>query len=185
MELTNIKRITMVMLATLILCFSVGAQVLNEGDLLKNPPELLNSNQLSNGNDAFIQQLGNENHLDLLQIQQGAEGNLAKVLQSGQHNRAIISQMGQGNQLALIQQGDLNSYELRNAGSNNQVVAIQQGDGNIIHQEIIESHHIYSEMIQIGNQNEIITVLEGVNNTSFKIRQVGNGLTAIIRESGN
>ena len=166
------------------LVFSMSAQVLNEGDLLKDPSDLLDDVFLENGNGAYLQQFGNGNETELLQLQNGLEGNLAKILQSGDFNLALISQDGRSNQLALIQKGDLNLYELVNTGVGNQVVAIQQGNGNTIHQEIIQSNQIYSEMIQIGNDNEITTIIEGLNNRNFSIKQVGDGLKAVIIESG-
>ncbi len=185
MKLTNTRYIVAVTAFLCLLAFSVQAQLLSEQDLLLQPSELLNDSYSDNGNGAYIQQIGESNELELLQSQEGIEGNLARVLQSGDLNRALISQDGTGNQLALIQQGDLNSYELRNTGTGNRLVGIQQGDGNLILQQLIQSNQIYSEMVQIGNDNEIITIIEGLNNREFKIRQIGDGLKVIIRESGN
>lgn len=183
-KLTHIKRIATAVAFLFLLVFSVEAQLLHEQDLLLQPTELLESNYSETGNGAYIQQIGEANELELLQTQNGNIGNLAKTLQSGDWNVAVITQNGQNNQLALFQQGDLNLYELINTGEGNRLVAIQQGSRNTISQELIQSNQIYSEMIQIGNDNEIQTVIEGVNNSEFKVRQIGNGLKVIIRESG-
>lgn len=163
--------------------YGLQAQVLTEQDLLLQPNELLNAGYSSNGNDAAINQMGNDNQLDLLQEQAAAEGNLARVLQSGEANIAIVTQTGGGNQLALIQQGNSNLYELFVEGFDNQLVAVQDGQGNSIVQSFISSDHNYSEMIQIGNNNEIITVLEGIQGQEFIIRQVGDGLRATITQT--
>ncbi|MEZ4953434.1 MAG: hypothetical protein R2825_07645 [Saprospiraceae bacterium] len=167
-----------------LLAFTVEAQLLHEQDLLLQPAELLDINLSETGNDAFIQQIGNSNELELIQVQNGNFGNLTRALQSGDWNIALITQDGQNNQLALIQQGDLNLFELINTGEGNKLVTIQQGSGNTVNQELIQSNQIYSEMIQIGNDNEIQTVIEAVNNSEFKVRQIGNGLKVIIRETG-
>lgn len=167
-----------------LLALSVEAQLLHEQVLLLQPTELLNPNFSETGNDAFIQQIGNSNELELIQVQNGSFGNMTRALQSGDWNVALITQDGQNNQLALIQQGELNLYELINTGEGNRLVGLQQGNGNAIIQELIQSNQIYSEMIQIGNDNEIQTVIEGVNNSELKVRQIGNGLKVVIRESG-
>ena len=186
MKLINPRYIVAIMAFLGLLSYSAKAQLLNERDLLLQPTELLNESYTGNAHGAYIQQIGEGNELELLQLQQGMEGNLARVLQSGDANKAIIAQSGSGNQLALIQQGDLNIYELSNlGGAGNRLVGIQQGNGNLIHQELIQSNQIYSEMVQIGNNNEIITIIEGLNNREFKIRQIGDGLKVTIRESGN
>lgn len=183
-KLTHIKRIAMAIVFLFLLAFTVEAQLLHEQDLLLQPAELLDINLSETGNDAFIQQIGNSNELELIQVQNGNFGNLTRALQSGDWNIALITQDGQNNQLSLIQQGDLNLFELINTGEGNKLVTIQQGSGNTISQELIQSNQIYSEMIQIGNDNEIQTVIEAVNNSEFKVRQIGNGLKVIIRETG-
>lgn len=161
----------------------LGAQVLTEQDLLLQPNELLNAEYSGNGNDATINQTGNRNEVDLLQMQEAAEGNLARVLQDGRRNFAIITQVGAANQLALIQNGNRNMYELYVEGTGNQMVAIQDGRRNSIIQSIENSSNIYSEMVQIGNDNEIITVIEGIQGQEFIIRQIGDGLKAEITQS--
>ncbi|HFA47588.1 MAG TPA: hypothetical protein ENJ95_01065 [Bacteroidetes bacterium] len=184
MKLAIIKAFVSLVFACLS-AFSLEAQLLNEQDLLLQPTELLNPQYAGNGNAAYIQQVGTGNDVELLQSQEMTDGNLAKVLQSGDWNIAIISQAGGANQLALIQRGDLNYYELNLNSSGNRVVAIQDGSNNRIVQELMNNNQIYSEMIQIGNDNEITTVIEGFGNSEFKVRQIGNGLKVIIRESGN
>jgi hypothetical protein len=163
---------------------TLNAQQLHEADLLLQPTELLNNAVWGNGNDAYIDQVGAGNEVELLQNQQGAPlGNLAKVLQSGDWNMAIITQTEGGNQLALIQRGDANYYELLNQGFGNQLVTIQDGANNQIIQKLIDSNQITGELMQIGNNNEIISVLEGIQDSNYSIRQIGEGLKIIVKQS--
>jgi len=166
-----------------LLTFDSFGQLLNQQSLLLQPNDLLDAEYSQNGNDASINQMGNQNELEFVQIQEAAEGNLARVMQSGQYNYAIISQTGGGNQLALLQNGEHNCYILNVEGTGNQLIAIQDGQRNVINQSIINSDNIRSEMIQIGNDNEINTILEGIQGQEFIIRQIGDGLRATITQS--
>ncbi len=163
----------------------LSAQLLNETDLLLQPTEQLNQNTTRGGSDAYIQQIGSNNELQLMQQQEGIEGNLARVLQAGEWNLAIISQTQTGNKLALIQKGTNNYYELVNSGFENELVNIQNGQNNRIVQQLVNSNQITSELVQQGNNNEIIQILENVNAQSFSIRQVGDGLKVTITRIGN
>ncbi|MEZ4961723.1 MAG: hypothetical protein R2830_17975 [Saprospiraceae bacterium] len=183
MLFAQVKHIKLVALLSLFVG-SIYAQSLQEADLLLQPGELLNSQNWGNGNDAYIDQVGGANEVELIQTQQGAPiGNLARVLQSGNWNVAVISQNENGNQLALIQRGDGNNYELINQGFGNQLVTIQDGADNHIVQHLIDSNQIQGELIQLGNGNEIISVLEGIQDSNYSIRQIGDGLKVIIRQS--
>jgi hypothetical protein len=162
----------------------LSAQVLNETDLLLQPTELLNLNTSRGGSEAYIKQVGNNNDLRLMQQQEGLEGNLARVLQAGDWNVAIISQTEQGNKLALIQRGTNNYYELVNNGFENELVNIQDGQNNRIVQQLVNANQISGEMVQIGNNNEIIQILENINAHGFTVRQVGDGLKVTITRIG-
>ncbi|MBK9015663.1 MAG: hypothetical protein IPM82_17240 [Saprospiraceae bacterium] len=162
----------------------LSAQVLNEADLLLLPTELLNLSTTGAGSDAYIQQIGSNNDLQLFQQQAGLEGNLARVLQSGDWNVAIIQQTESGNKLALIQKGTKNYYELVGSGTGNELVNIQDGFDNRIIQQFINSNQISSELVQVGNSNEIIQILENVQGQNFTIRQTGDGMKVIIRQTG-
>ncbi len=165
--------------------WSLSAQLLNEQDLLLQPADLLNAPPTGNGNDAYIQQIGTENELNLLQNQDdaAATGNLARILQSGDWNVAVITQTEHGNQLALIQNGTLNNYELTNLGFGNNLVNIQDGEGNRIVQQLVNSNQLNIELMQIGNNNEITQFLEGFQGGNYSIRQIGDGLRVIVRQS--
>ncbi|MCU0348513.1 MAG: hypothetical protein MUC59_16360 [Saprospiraceae bacterium] len=91
----------LVLSAFLLAQLSLSAQLLNEADLLLQPTELLNFNPTRGGSEAYIKQVGSDNELELLQDQAGLEGNLARVLQAGEWNLAIISQTESGNKLAM------------------------------------------------------------------------------------
>ncbi len=162
---------------------SAAAQVANEPDLILQPTELLNQSWNGQGNGAFIEQAGSGNELELLQDQQGAEGHLANAIQSGNWNVAVISQTQQGNRVVFLQSGDLNTLELIMGGSGNSVSAIQEGSGNRIFQQLMNSNQVQGELMQIGNDNEIISVLEGIQTTQYAIRQFGDGLKVIVRQS--
>ncbi len=165
-------------------CHFLSAQVLNEADLLLQPTELLNMSTSGGGSEAYIQQIGSNNELGLFQQQEGLEGNLARVLQSGNWNVAIITQTETGNKLALIQKGTNNYYELVNNGFGNELVSIQDGVDNRIVQQLVNSNQISSELVQVGNTNEIIQILENVQGQSFTIRQIGDGLKVTIHQIG-
>ncbi len=157
---------------------------IDEADLLIQPTELLNLGTTKAGSETYLQQAGDNNYLRVLQQQEGLEGNLARVLQSGNLNVAEILQSESGNKLALIQRGNSNFYELVNYGSDNELVNIQDGSNNRISEQLINSNQIRSELVQIGNNNEIIQVLENVNGQGFSIRQVGDGLKVTVHRVG-
>lgn len=162
----------------------VSAQVLNESDLLLQPTELLNASTHGAGHEAYIQQVGNGNELELFQQQDGLEGNLARVLQSGNWNVAIITQTDQGNKLALIQKGSNNYYELFGTGAENELVNLQNGIDNRIVQQFLNSNQINSELVQVGNSNEITQILENIQGQNFTVRQIGDGMKVIIKQTG-
>jgi hypothetical protein len=177
---------TQTLLLLLSFCFQEGvmAQQLTQQDLLLQPSELLQPGFGSHGNDAYIQQVGSQNEVHLLQIQEEpAAGNLARILQAGDWNMAIISQTDGRSQVHLIQRGDLNRYELQSFGADNDLVAIQDGERNNILQQLINSNRTRSELVQVGNDNEIITILEGIQDREITIRQIGDGLKVIVRQS--
>lgn len=165
-------------------CNLLSAQVLNEADLLIQPTELLNMNTGGLGSEAYIKQVGQSNELTLMQNQDGLEGNLARVLQSGDWNVALITQTEAGNKLALIQHGTANFYKLLNEGFENELVSIQDGANNRIVQELLNSNNNSSAFIQVGNSNEIIQILENINDQNFTVRQIGDGLKVLIRQTG-
>jgi hypothetical protein len=158
--------------------------MLSESDLLAQPSELLNLGTTRAGNEAYIQQSGNNNQLRLMQQQESLEGNLSRVLQSGNSNLAEILQTEGGNKLALIQRGNNNYYELANFGTDNELVNFQDGSDNKINQQLINSSQIRSELVQIGNNNEIIQVLENIHSEGFIVRQVGDGMKVTINRVG-
>lgn len=174
----------LVLSAFLLAQLSLSAQLLNEADLLLQPTELLNFNPTRGGSEAYIKQVGSDNELELLQDQAGLEGNLARVLQAGEWNLAIISQTESGNKLALIQKGTNNYYELVNNGLENELVNLQNGENNRIVQQLVNSSQISSELVQIGNSNEIIQILENVQGQNFTIRQMGDGLKVTVHQIG-
>jgi len=160
-----------------------SAQTLSE-DILLQPSELLNDNSDLNGNEAYINQVGEGNEVDLVQTQVGEEKlNLAEVLQTGDLNVARIYQDGGENQIVLIQKGDSNMYELYIEGSDNKSAVIQNGDANSIIQKLTDANQVNIEFLQQGNENEIIHIQEGVQARDFQVSQVGNGLQLIITQS--
>lgn len=162
-----------------------SAQMLSEGDLLLQPSELLEDEITGSGHSAYIQQVGSSNEVELWQQNLGgiAGGNLSKVLQSGNWNMAVISQNGEENQLALIQFGNENYVELLNSGFGNELAIIQNGEGNKVIQHLTESNLVRSALVQTGNNNEIITILEGMQGSNISIRQIGDGLKVFIKQS--
>lgn len=166
------------------LCNLLSAQMLNEADLLIQPTELLNQQAIGIGGEAYIKQIGQNNELTLTQHQDGLEGNLARVLQAGDWNIALISQTETGNKLALIQSGTSNYYELSNNGIENELVNFQEGSNNRIVQTLVNSSQINAEFVQFGSSNEIIQLLENVQGQGFTIRQVGDGLKVFIKQTG-
>lgn len=138
-----------------------------------------------NGNQTIVQQEGAGNETEIVQTLTDSEkANIAQLLQSGEFNLAIVRQEGQANKLALVQQGSNNYYELDLIGSNNNIGILQQGDDNRIVQKISQVDGLNIELIQIGNNNEIIQVLEGnIENKEIKIIQEGNGLSLRIEQS--
>lgn len=160
------------------------SQNLSEADVLLQPSELLNQTDNLNGNEAFIKQVGDDNEVDLVQSQVGIEQlNLTEVLQSGDYNVARIFQDGGENRIVLIQNGNANTYELVIEGSDNNSAVIQNGDSNSIIQKLTSTNEVNIEFLQQGNENEIIHIQEGVQAKDFKINQIGNNLQLIITQS--
>lgn len=148
------------------------------------PTELLNQADIDGiGNEAFIKQAGVNNTLELMQDQEGLEGNLTRALQNGNWNVAVLSQTGTGNKLVLLQQGNNNFYELLNNGFDNESAVIQNGEDNIIVQKLLNSGGVKTEFVQIGNSNEINAELLNIQGGDFTVRQIGEGLKLIIRQS--
>jgi hypothetical protein len=184
--MVNKDKFAISILFLLILGGIASAQHLTEQDLIIQPSELLTSDLAGQGNGVFINQVGNHNEIEIIQSNNEEDllRNLARILQSGNDNRAYILQEGVGNELALIQSGEENLYKLINSGSDgNNVVIIQNGSNNEIIQRLVESSHNDIEFIQEGNNNSIIQILEGVSGRNYAIRQVGDGLNVIIRQS--
>lgn len=169
----------------LLFCLCIlNGQSLQEQDILLQPSQLLMQDLGGLGNDAYITQVGSVNDVELFQENDNqGEINLARILQSGKWNVALITQTEHGNQISLIQHGKKNFYELVNLGTGNELLAIQDGNGNRIVQQLIESDYIRSQLIQLGNNNEIMTVLEGMKDNNLTIKQIGDGLSVIIRQS--
>ena len=157
------------------------AQQLAESDLLLTPNQLLEEDLSGVGNSTYVQQVGTENSVDILQQQTGdTRINLVRVLQFGDYNHIYISQEGSGNQTAVIQRGSDNLYQSEVEGFHNNIAVIQDGDHNRIIQNLINSSEIQVEFVQEGSDNEIIQNLNGTNAQQFKIIQIGEGLRAII-----
>jgi hypothetical protein len=162
----------------------LSAQILHDGELLLHPVEIMNQYLTGPGNQAYIQQIGSFNEVELLQINQnGNNGNFASLLQNGHWNIALITQSGERNKLALVQHGNQNVLELINTGYENELITIQDGNGNKIMQHLIDSHQVQAELIQVGNQNEIISTLEGIHQSNYSVRQTGDGMKVIINKS--
>lgn len=172
-------------LISFVCCLPITSQQLTEQNLLLQPSELLTGDLSGNGNGVFINQIGDNNEVELLQSSDEASllKNLTRLLQSGTDNRAWIIQNGGGNELALIQYGEENLYKILNQGYDNNIVIIQQGEENRIHQQLIASNQNNIEFVQQGNNNTIVQILEGVSGGNYTIRQVGDGLKVYIRQS--
>ncbi|MEM1321030.1 MAG: hypothetical protein AAGG75_12325 [Bacteroidota bacterium] len=152
--------------------------------LILQPEELLRMELESQSNAAYIQQIGRHNEVNLQQIQLPDGGtNVAKIQQDGVDNYALIVQQGGGNQLTLVQSGHGNAYELINEAYHNDLLIVQDGNHNTVTQQLINSNRVNVEFVQQGNNNEIIQVLNGVHARDYKVRQIGNDLKVIIRQS--
>ncbi len=183
-----VVRLVLILLAVITVFFTSNAQQqgLTEADLLLTPVELLEENLSGEGNSSFVQQLGSENKVDVIQQQQGdARINLVKVLQSGDYNEVYILQNGSGNQTAVIQNGNDNFYDLKLNGADNNMAIIQDGDNNRVIQDLNNTNSLNIEFVQQGNNNEVIQNLDGTNAQEFKVIQIGDGLRAIINQEGS
>ena len=159
-----------------------GQTALQTGEILQ-PTELLTSG--SKGNEVFIQQAGDENTLFITQEQSNQWfGHAAAISQTGDRNLISIRQSGDANKAQVIQSGNDNYYNLVQSGAFNRSQVLQQGNENIIIQELNNTVNVETRFEQIGDQNQIIHILEGNTNQSFFIRQQGTGLKAEVRQSG-
>jgi len=167
--------------------FSMMGQVLTQDDLVKTTDELIDANLNGNGNEAYLNQLGNRNEVSVIQDAQGATSskNLVKVLQVGNRNTAQINQIGVLNQNILIQNGNRNEYTLNLEGSNNTFVIVQEGNRNKINQNLTNTTDMYIELIQQGNDNEITHNQDGLTNHKIIVKQIGDGLKMEVNQSNN
>ena len=160
------------------------AQQLHAEDLLLEPSALLQEELSGQNNQSYVKQIGDDNEVEVIQSLQTRRGsNLARLLQTGKLNLAIVRQAGGENQLALIQNGSENFYELTLQGQNNNFAIIQNGNGNRIIQDLKNVNNLNVELIQNGNDNEIIQVLSNISDLNFKVIQEGNGLRLRIEQS--
>ena len=178
------NRILLIVLISSLIINWLGAQQLSVEDLLLEPSALLQGELQAGGNSVFQEIEGNENILNIKQIQQGGlELNLIRTLQIGDQNAAFLEQVGTGNQIVLIQNGNGNLYTMLQEGINNGSVVIQNGNDNVITQQLTHASNVYTEFVQNGNGNEIIHMIEGFSSQSFTIHQNGDGMKAVIVQS--
>jgi len=162
------------------------SQTLTQSDLVKTADELIEANLNGEGNEAYVNQIGLENKVSVVQNQQGTSSeNLIKVLQVGKGNVAAVQQAGILNQTVVLQNGNQNEYSLNLEGSDNTFVIKQDGKRNTINQNLTNTTNTYIELIQQGNDNEITHTQDGLVEKNIIVRQIGDGLSIQVIQSNN
>lgn len=113
------------------------------------------------GNQAYVEQAGSLNAVELVQrqggnvanITQNGRSNTASYMQDGKGNNTTISQSGQGNKL----QGIADGSDFLLQGDNNVMRIDQNGNNNTIKGEVRESNRLY-EIRQNGNNNTLTQI---------------------------
>ncbi|WP_161888250.1 hypothetical protein [Pontibacter russatus] len=138
--------------------------------------------QINYGGSYSGNSISKQEHAKLLKKQQ-LTGNSSNVVQSGLYNAAFLQQIGSGNVVNLMQEGNQNNYEGSIKGNNILSDIGQRGHGNSIVQDIAADNKQYV-IYQQGNQNEVIQLEKGNGAQSYKVEQIGNGMSIIIQNGG-
>lgn len=137
------------------------------------------------GSQAVAQQYqnGQRNQGTIQQVQHNGAANTALLIQSGHLHQAHMQMTGAGNEAAVIQQGNRNQYALQLTGDQIETQIWQQGTNNSIEQELAVDGLSYT-LVQQGNNNTITQEeTDPTTATGIMIRQHGNGMELIIRNS--
>lgn len=136
---------------------------------------------LSDGNNAVIQQIGNENLSIINQTQIGTNPNFGEIGQNGSFNEAVISQIGSGINTVIRQRGNSNTIEQDLAGSDINTDIRQYGNQNSVEQRL-SGQDLDFKVTQDGFNNEFIHIETGIQSRGFEIQQSGNGIKTYIIE---
>jgi minor curlin subunit len=138
------------------------------------------------GNQAYVQQVGTQNAMELVQRQ---GGNVATITQNGNGNQANYTQDGRGNNTVISQSGRANKVQGVTAGSdfllqgdNNVMKIDQNGNNNVVQGEVRENNRLY-EIRQTGNNN----TLKQVESSSalpkgYSVEMKGQGINITIEQ---
>ena len=128
-------------------------------------------------------QSGYRNEGTIEQVQQQGAANTALLIQSGQLQQATMQMTGAGNEAAVIQEGARQQYNLQLHGDHIETQILQQGYNNSIDQTLAVDGLSYT-LVQQGNHNTIRQEeTDPTAATGIMIRQQGNGMKLIIRNS--
>jgi len=130
-------------------------------------------------NQAFIQQIGDENQSNILQDARNYGGaNMVLVFQSGNYNVVNAAQKGYSNDLRIVQQGNANETAITAEGELLKMVTLQYGDGNKVAQQVNGTGVNY-DVLQVGNNNTIEQKGDSFSK-GYSITQYGNNMNVTI-----
>ena len=165
---------------------SMFAQQLGSGDLvLLQSADIIGNNADDIEDLVNIEQIGNNNEVDVILLQQATGSSQVVINQYGDNNLAEIEQTGGNNSLRLLQNGYDNRYILSLEGTNNDVSALQNGDQNEIIQRLTNSNYTTSEFIQNGDGNLIEHTGDGLLSKNITVLQSGNNMEVIINQTSS
>lgn len=156
------------------------AQVLTERDVeeLDQVDVIFRQEITPEGNDAFIEQIGNQNALLLMQSQlYPREKNRLDLTQYGILNYAEVGIKASGTNTILNQNGNRNQFYLKMNSKDSEFDFLQLGNDNFMAQNYGYLFDSGLTVIQKGNNNEYIQSIKSPSTIEMTIRQIGSGIS--------
>ncbi len=154
----------------LILCVSV------QGQVDKSVFSDLEANEIERAEAAITIENGNDNSVSIEQV--GSQKFSTYIL--GSQNKLAITQAGREAFLLVSQTGDLNLVESIDQGSYNRILISQNGDNNSVTQYLEGTFDGNYEIIQIGNNHNLIHENYGGRGEEMMVKMTGNGMDITI-----
>ncbi len=129
-------------------------------------------------NRVTLQQMGQQNEADIIQLSGDINSNLAIVHQKGFQNQSKLLQEGTKNATDILQSGERNYYSGYHSGNHLINRVIQRGDDNFIEQRLLDNNMNF-QLSQYGNNNEILQ-LHDESVIGYTVTQRGNNMQITI-----
>jgi len=156
------------------------AQILTEREVLElDQIDIIFKQEVSlKANQAFIEQIGNQNALLLIQSQLAPrESNRLDLFQYGSSNYADLYIKASGTETILNQTGHGNQFFLQMLSKDSDFDFLQLGNDNFMAQNYGYLYDSGLTVIQEGNNNEFIQSIKSPSSIEMTIKQIGSGIS--------